>query len=276
MTPQVHVRWVALPAAGAPDVAARLPHLVDLLSDEERMRAATTPDPDVAARFVLGRVAVRHLAAELARPGPGGSAPTPGEVTVWALCPDCGGPHGRPHVDVRKPKGRPLSVSIAHCAAGVAVAASWSGDVGIDVELADTPVEAMAAIAALVPPEARPSGRSWDPVQHWTRVEAVLKSDGRALRVDPSAVLLRRDAGALTATIATGASTATGATGKAGAPAHPDGEPEAVYAVADLRLDEAVRASVAVLPRKPSAKPVVPVVTWRPLALDALATPQPA
>jgi 4'-phosphopantetheinyl transferase len=254
VTPQVHVRWVPLPASDAevPDVAALLP----LLSDEERMRAATTHDPDVAARFVLGRVAVRHLAAELARPAPGAEAPTPDEVTVWALCPDCGGPHGRPHVDVRKPKGRPLSISIAHCAAGVAVAASWSGAVGIDVELADSPVEAMAAIAALVPPAARPSGRSWDPVQHWTRIEAVLKADGRALRVDPSAVLLRRDAGALTATIA-------------GDPPRPDGEAEPVYAVADLRLDDAVRASVAILPRKPSAKPTVPVVTWRPLLLAA-------
>jgi 4'-phosphopantetheinyl transferase len=259
------VRWLPLPGAAEGGAApadgaepeALLPFLSDFLTPEERMRFSTTPDPGAAARFVYGRVAVRQLAAELARPGagPAGEPLTPADVSVWALCPDCGGPHGRPHVDVRKPKGRPLSVSIAHCSAGVAVAASWSGTVGIDVELADTPVDAMAAIAALVPPAARPAGRSWDPAQHWARVESVLKADGRGLRVDPGSVTVRRDAGALSATI-------EGAVPEGG-----EGVPYAVYALADVRLDDAVRASIAILPRKPTTKPVVPVVTWRALEL---------
>jgi 4'-phosphopantetheinyl transferase len=273
MTPQVHVRWVPRPADGwSAGGASALATLLPLLTSEERMRAGSTSDPDVAARFVHGRVALRHLAAELASPGPGGEQPTAAGVTVWALCPDCGGPHGRPHVDVHKPNGRPLSVSIAHCAAGIAVAASWSGVVGIDVELADAPVDSMAAIAALVPPASRPAGRSWDPVQHWTRVEAVLKADGRGLRVDPAAVLVRREGGAISATIEGSPNPALAeAPGAPRKPAEREvfARTEPVYALADLRLDAAVRASVAILPRKPAAKPAVPVVTWRPLHLAA-------
>ncbi|MGD8195795.1 4'-phosphopantetheinyl transferase family protein [Herbiconiux sp. P18] len=266
MTPQVHVRWV--PLALGDDVDDGFSALLPRLTADERMRAETTSDLAAAARFVYGRIAVRHLAAELAPPAAGGEPLTADDVTVWALCPDCGGPHGRPQVDVRKPKGRSLSISIAHCRAGVAVAASWSGIVGIDVELADAPVDSMAAIAALVPPASRPAGTGWDPVQHWTRVEAVLKADGRGLRVDPAAVRVRREAGALSAVIDGPPNPAL-----ASAPGAPrratDVEALAAptYALADLRLDTAVRASVAILPRKATPRPAVPVVTWRPLHL---------
>ncbi|ARJ07016.1 4'-phosphopantetheinyl transferase [Cnuibacter physcomitrellae] len=241
MTPQVHVRWVPLPSG------EDLGGMLSLLTEEERGRHHAMSDQEAARRFVTGRVAVRRLAAELADP-PVDAA----DVTVWAICSHCGGPHGRPNVDVARPKGRRLSVSIAHCSAGVAVAASWSGLVGIDVEPVDTSVEAVSAIAALVPPTSRPAGRTWDPVQHWTRLESVLKADGRGLTVDPSSVLITAQEGAISATIGS--------------------DPEAPrYALADVRLDRRVRASVAIAPRKTSRKRVVPVVSWRSLELTTTA-----
>lgn len=241
MTPQVHVRWVPLPSGE--DVDGLLP----LLTEEERSRHRALTDPEAADRFVTGRVAVRRLAAELSDPPVDAS-----DVTVWAICSHCGGPHGRPNVDVARPKGRRLSVSIAHCSVGVAVAASWSGLVGIDVEPVDTSVDAVSAIAALVPPTSRPAGRTWDPVQHWTRLESVLKADGRGLTVDPSSVVITAQEGAISATIGS--------------------DPETPrYALADVRLDRRVRASVAIAPRKTSKKRVVPVVSWRSLELTTAA-----
>ena len=241
MTPQVHVRWLPLPTGE--DVDALLP----LLTEDERGRYRSSIDREAADRFVTGRIALRRLAAELSDPVRDAS-----DVTVWAVCATCGGPHGRPQVDVTKPKGRPLSVSIAHCSAGIAVAASWGGLVGIDVEPVDTSVDAISAIAALVPPTSRPAGRTWDPVQHWTRLEAVLKADGRGLLVDPSSVVIEAGEGAISATVGT--------------------EPDAVrYAIADVRLDRRVRASVAIAPPKPGRKRVVPVVSWRSLELTSSA-----
>lgn len=281
MTPRVHVRWTPLSAGAVP--VPSLQALLPLLSAPELERFAATSDEAAAGRFVVGRAAIRMLASEMLD-----GALSPSEIVVSAHCAVCGGPHGRPEAELRSAKGRRISLSIAHCASGVAVAAMWRGIVGIDVEPADATTAALAAVSSLIPPAARPAGRNWEPVQHWTRVEAALKADGRGLTLDPAEVRIASGDGAITATLPP-------------VPVRPgegsDGEPVPPrFAIADLRLDPTVRASVAIGPRPPKVgtsgksskdgtvqkpeKPIVPVLNWKRLSLDDLtahvAHPHPA
>ncbi len=250
MTVRVHVRWVPV-EAGAVDVRA----LLSLLSDVERSRFAQTADEAAATRFVVGRAALRMLVAELltdkARARDEAAAAVgPADILVSATCAQCGGPHGRPVVEAPSRKGKPVSVSIAHCRAGVAVAASWNGSIGVDVEVADVSAETLESICALVPPASRPAGRWWEPVQHWTRVEAVLKADGRGLLVDPADVRVDAHDGLVTAELTT------------------------QYVLAELRVDPEVRGSVAVEVRD-GKKAKAPLVGWRRVELDQLVVSAP-
>lgn len=250
MTVRVHVRWVPV-EPGATDVHALLP----LLSDDERARCAATADAAAATRFVIGRVALRMLVAELltekARSRDDAAVEvSPADILVTAICAECGGPHGRPMVEAPSRKGKPLSVSIAHCRSGVAVAASWNGSIGVDVEVADVAPETLESICALVPPASRPAGRRWEPVQHWTRVEAVLKADGRGLLVDPAEVKVEAHDGLVTADLTTR------------------------YVLAELRVDPEVRGSVAIEVRE-GKKATAPLVGWRRLELEQLQVAAP-
>lgn len=142
-----------------------------MLSPAELERHDSTVD---ARRdgFLAGRFVLRGLASEL-------TGTPPADLDLTALCPDCGGPHGRPVLG-----GSGLHLSLTH-GSGVVVAAAWTAPVGIDVE-GDAGPERLAAIERL-------TGRA--SVQHWSRVEAVLKADGRGLRVDPSRVTVSGDTG---------------------------------------------------------------------------------
>ena len=123
-------------------------------------------DPDASAPDA-GRALLRRLAAEQL-----GIASE--KVTLTQRCPDCGGPHGRPVV-----AGSELRVSLARCVLGAVAVAAWGTGIGVDVEpLAQTPAR-LAAIEEVA------GGAG---IAHWTRVEAVLKADGRGLRVDPRRV----------------------------------------------------------------------------------------
>ena len=110
-------------------------------------------------------------------------------IVISATCPDCGGAHGRPTV-----LGRPeLHVSLArtpgYVVAAVSVAStSTAGPIGIDAELLAGSPERAAAVGALTGIQS---------LRHWTRVEAVLKADGRGLRVDPSLVHVDGDVATL-------------------------------------------------------------------------------
>lgn len=174
--------------------------------------------PHAARSFLAGRSLLRELVAAIA-------AVEPTDVTIEARCPVCGGPHGRPTV-VSPAAATPLQLSLAHSGAVVAAAAAWENPVGVDVERADAAhaPERDDAIAAV----AGASGD--DPLEHWTRVEAVLKADGRGLRVDPGRVRIR-------------AGDATGDT----VDAWIDGdEASPHYALASIDLGPGFTASVAV------------------------------
>ncbi|CAN5381495.1 4'-phosphopantetheinyl transferase superfamily protein [soil metagenome] len=167
-----------------------------MLSDAERRRYDAAPSDT----FLLGRLLLRRLVGEL-------TGVAPEDVPLVAVCPDCGGPHGRPAV-----VGSALHVSLSHSAVAVVAAASWDGPVGVDVEPLKVSDEALTAVGML-------AGEG--SLERWTRVEAVLKADGRGLRVDPALVLFEGD----TATVS-------------GSPAR--------YRVSEVQLAPDVRVSVAV------------------------------
>ena len=123
-----------------------------------------------AEEFATGRDLLRQTAAAVL-------ASAASTVVISAVCPDCGGEHGQPTTS-----GAFLSLTRAP---GVTIAvASAAGPVGVDVELRDGSPDRERAILQLT---------GVGSLQHWTRVEAVLKADGRGLRVDPSLVLVEGD-----------------------------------------------------------------------------------
>ncbi len=124
-------------------------------------------------RFALSRA----LLAEAIRAVAGPDA----DLAISTTCERCGAEHGR----VRHAGGQvELSVSYAGDLVVVAAApAVATAGIGVDVETDDADEARRAAeLAPLFAPEAAPS------LEKWTRIEAVLKADGRALRVEPAAV----------------------------------------------------------------------------------------
>ena len=141
---------------------------------------AAHPDERAAAShsrhrhaFETARMLLRRLIAELA-------AVDPAAVEFDSACPDCGLPHGKPRV-AAPAAAHGIHLSVSHAGALTVVAAAPGHAVGVDAEPADASVERLAAIDEV-------AGPSSDALKHWTRVEAVLKADGRGLRVDPRQV----------------------------------------------------------------------------------------
>lgn len=114
------------------------------------------------------------------------------DLRIEGYCPDCGRDHGRPVV--RRADGGDVDVwvSIAHARNRSWIAATLEGPIGVDVEAVDQPVGRVEAItSALGDDPASGAAAKQEPsalLRRWTSVEAVLKADGRGLRVDPSAV----------------------------------------------------------------------------------------
>jgi len=144
-----------------------------MLTVAEHTRLASMPVPQQDS-FLQGRMLLRTLAAELT----GVAAEL---IVITAVCPDCGAEHGQPMV-----AGSRLHVALTRCAAALVAVASWNGAVGVDAEPMAGGEDRLDAIDALT------GIRS---LQHWTAVEAVLKADGRGLRVDPREVLLEGGTG---------------------------------------------------------------------------------
>lgn len=158
----VVVPYGSLDEAAARAVASRLS-----AGDRERLDGL---DEGAARRFLSGRLALLRAAART------GDA----SVSIDAACPDCGRSHGRPRA---VGGSRPLHLSLTHAGTS-AFAIAGAGAVGIDAEPEPTSRVRLAAIDELAP------GRG-DPLRRWTAIEAVLKADGRGLRVAPEAVRLR-------------------------------------------------------------------------------------
>lgn len=111
----------------------------------------------------------------------------PRGAVLGQRCPRCGGPHG-PLVVSDAPYVASVTYAGGYAIAAVA-ATTDAAALGIDAEpLEDARRDAAGMTGVLGEGEAT--------VRDWTRVEAVLKADGRGLRVEPAAVeLVVRDAG---------------------------------------------------------------------------------
>ena len=142
---------------------------IELLSPDERERFARDARPE---RFLAGRMLLRELASEFtARPL--------ASIAIDARCPDCGEQHGRPTIT-----GTELFVSLSHADGLVVAALSDRAPIGVDIERRHASTERLAAIREITGDNG---------VRHWTGVEAVLKADGRGLRVDPRAIHIAGD-----------------------------------------------------------------------------------
>lgn len=140
-------------------------------SQVSRWRAlAATRGSARADEFVTGRMLLAHLIDVLA-PG------TP--ATVSSTCAVCGGHHGAPRAE-RAPLV--LSVASAHgFVVAAAAPASVAEAIGVDVE--------PRGGGGPLPGLERLFPRGGPDALEWTRIEAVLKADGRGLTVPPEDVV---------------------------------------------------------------------------------------
>lgn len=160
-------------ATSASDLAA--------LSDADRERAGQLT-PDRRARFVAGRrLLISLVDAEF---------PTATYALRPARCVRCGRDHAGPVID-----GVDAVASLAF-SSGIAVAAlaptAAIDRLGVDVERDDADATRSEDLSGLL-------GASGGPVlRRWTRIEAVVKADGRGLAIDPADVRLRGDGARIT------------------------------------------------------------------------------
>jgi 4'-phosphopantetheinyl transferase len=167
----------------------------DVLIRRVELPVATSQKPmDRIQRSHAGRTELRALVAQLA-----GVDPT--QVLIEARCPDCGGPHGRPVV-MSPGSARDVKVSLAYSGTSIIAAVSRGAAIGVDAELRDPDAfdDRREAVRALAPAPRDDA----DPLRRWTRIEAVLKADGRGLRVDPRSVTFAAEPDRLLATVAGG------------------------------------------------------------------------
>lgn len=169
----VHVARVS---ASAPALRAA----ADVLSEAERHRAAAIRHEGARARFELGALLVRTVAARAL-------GTVPRAVPVDRSCDRCARPHGRPRVP-----GSGLHLSVSHSGDLVVVATSRVGPIGVDVEEVTTaPFDHAALADRMCAPGERPSVSDRESfLTLWTRKESVLKATGDGLLIPPAEVVV--------------------------------------------------------------------------------------
>ncbi|MEO5920156.1 MAG: 4-phosphopantetheinyl transferase [Pseudolysinimonas sp.] len=133
-----------------------------------------------ADEFLAGRLLLRSLAADLL-------GISPSEVPILARCPDCSAPHGRTVIE-----GSDLHVSLSHTPLGRVGAAMFGAAIGVDAEPIRGHPSRLAAIRHVANVES---------LRDWTRIEAVLKADGRGLRIDPRDVEMQETSSGVVASV---------------------------------------------------------------------------
>lgn len=161
----VRVAWAQVPAGAAASIPSEV-------GAAQLARLKALPDAQ-KARFAAGRILLARLLTEIAGPD--------ADPRLDTVCERCGGAHGR----ARHGAGQiALSLSYAgDLVVAAAAATDETRDIGVDVERGDTAGAArVAELGRLFAPAPAPT------LEEWTRIEAVLKADGRGLRVEPWAV----------------------------------------------------------------------------------------
>ena len=164
-------------------------------------------------------------------------------VRVVRRCPHCGAAdHGRPAAVA---DGRDLGVSLSRTTGVLALAVGPGPDmIGVDVERPSR--VAAAGLDAFTPGERERATRSGSAAVHrtacWAVKEAVLKRDGRGLRVDPTEVDAVLDHSVLDHSVLEHAAPHHGTSGPVRHTARLDG---LVHPVTVLRLDEDLVLAVA-------------------------------
>ncbi|NGN67713.1 4'-phosphopantetheinyl transferase superfamily protein [Streptomyces sp. A7024] len=210
-----------------------------LLDGRERGRCESFTREVDLSRYVTGRVLAKTALAHMC-------GARPEDIRLYAKCPGCGGPHGKPQV-LGAAEGWELSIT--HSGDVVAVALAEGRPVGLDVE--QYVPRAGAGIAeefALVLTAAERASVERLPLQdreracltYWARKEAVLKATGEGLNTPMTDFTLSApDAPAALL---------------GWHPSYGDGRP--VPAMADVALAEGYHSAVAVL----NARTVLPSV----------------
>jgi 4'-phosphopantetheinyl transferase len=154
------------------------PWHLDVLSAEERDRAASYRYGPDRARFVVAAALLRLVVGMRVRA-------TPSQVPVGRRCARCGGPHGRPVI-----VGTDLGVSVSHARDRVVVAVTRGVAVGVDVEeFREIDVDALSSMV-LSADEGTSSPTRAGFFSTWVRKEAVLKSLGTGVDVPMTALSL--------------------------------------------------------------------------------------
>lgn len=128
---------------------------------------------DRPQRRAVGDALLARLVEDL------GVAASSSRTAIGRRCPVCDSTgHGRPVADA------PVALSVSYAGSMVAAAAVRLEDaasVGIDIEPAERET---GDLRGLFSPAPAPD------IAGWTRIEAVLKADGRGIRIEPSSVVI--------------------------------------------------------------------------------------
>ena len=143
------------------------------------MLVAPRGQTDAADRALLAATAAEVLGLD------------PASVRVFRRCPHCGSTeHGVPSLATAAPGSAPhpaIHLSLSRAAGQVALAVSFAGPVGVDIESVDAVTRSPVAGVLLSPREraaaSPPNGLELAGI--WCAKEAILKSTGDGLRVDP-------------------------------------------------------------------------------------------
>lgn len=144
------------------------PHLLTLLSSDERERAARLRIAVKRQQFVAGRVLLRQLIGRYLGADP--------QTLTFTY-----GPHGKPQLTTGS-----LAFNLAHAGAWALVAVTLEGEVGVDLEQIDSHLdtERLAALFFTAEEQRQLATFSADRRRRafyrlWTRKEARLKGEGR-------------------------------------------------------------------------------------------------